>query len=277
MEDAFSQDFSRVRVHSAPGLVAPAFTTQNDVYFRPGQFDPHSREGQSLLGHELAHVVQQSSGQVPSAPSVASEMGLESHADQAGRQAANGKPVQFKGCEICGETSHRAKNCPKKQQKKEIGRKAKEFNAAKKETISKLDERSPATGAFSHKHVKESGTTLAKTSEKVAKTRTWGGGRESGRSTVTAMSPQDLADERRYAVEGLKMKESTVTPEGTVAANMGVNKPTKFAYKTQSANVQSTGEGTRQVAEEGEELAKPVLGLRGDEVHHLEGVEKEDL
>ena len=66
MEGAFGADFSGVRVHTNSGAVqmnqelgAQAFTHGNDVYFNSGKYDPGSTEGNSLLGHELTHVVQQ--------------------------------------------------------------------------------------------------------------------------------------------------------------------------------------------------------------------------
>jgi hypothetical protein len=66
MENAFSADFSRVRVHTDSqaaemnkGIQAKAFTHGRDIYFNSGQYEPHSKEGQGLLAHELAHTVQQ--------------------------------------------------------------------------------------------------------------------------------------------------------------------------------------------------------------------------
>jgi Domain of unknown function (DUF4157) len=66
MENAFSTDFSAVRVHTggqasqmSKGINAKAFTHGNDIYFDEGQYDPGSGEGKSLLAHELTHTVQQ--------------------------------------------------------------------------------------------------------------------------------------------------------------------------------------------------------------------------
>lgn len=71
MGPATSHDFKDVRVHTSPEsdnlnreLGAKAFTTGNDVFFREGQYDPHSSSGQELIAHELTHVVQQNSGRV---------------------------------------------------------------------------------------------------------------------------------------------------------------------------------------------------------------------
>lgn len=68
MEDSFGTDFSSVRVHAdsqkAPEVGALAYTQGTDIHFAPGQFKPDTTAGQELLGHELAHVVQQAEGRV---------------------------------------------------------------------------------------------------------------------------------------------------------------------------------------------------------------------
>ncbi|HEU4432000.1 MAG TPA: DUF4157 domain-containing protein [Pyrinomonadaceae bacterium] len=60
-------DFSNVRVHtdsraneSARAINAKAYTIGNDIVFATGQHSPDTQQGQRLLAHELAHVVQQS-------------------------------------------------------------------------------------------------------------------------------------------------------------------------------------------------------------------------
>jgi hypothetical protein len=65
-EGRFGHDFSRVRVHTeekagnaADRLNARAFTVGHHVVFAPGQYAPATDEGNRLLHHELAHVVQQ--------------------------------------------------------------------------------------------------------------------------------------------------------------------------------------------------------------------------
>src|SRR6185437_540785 len=66
MEPRFGHDFSNVRIHtdakaaeSAKAVGARAYTVGSNVVFGAGQYGPRSTVGQSLLGHELAHVVQQ--------------------------------------------------------------------------------------------------------------------------------------------------------------------------------------------------------------------------
>jgi len=74
MESRFSQDFSRVRVHtgaaaekSSRALGARAYTVGEQVVFGANQFAPNTSEGKRLLAHELTHVVQQSGGGAESA------------------------------------------------------------------------------------------------------------------------------------------------------------------------------------------------------------------
>jgi hypothetical protein len=65
-EPRFGADFSQVRVHSdgqaaesARAIQARAFTVGRDVVFGAGEYGTEMSEGQRLLAHELAHVVQQ--------------------------------------------------------------------------------------------------------------------------------------------------------------------------------------------------------------------------
>lgn len=98
METSFGSDFSSVRVHqgaSADQLGARAFAQGNDLHFAPGEYRPGTPEGDELIGHELAHVVQQRQGRV-SAPQgkgapVNADEGLEHEADVAGAAAARGQ------------------------------------------------------------------------------------------------------------------------------------------------------------------------------------------
>lgn len=66
MEPRFGHDFSQVRVHtdaqaadSARAVSALAYTVGRDVVFGAEQYQPGTSQGQRLLAHELAHVVQQ--------------------------------------------------------------------------------------------------------------------------------------------------------------------------------------------------------------------------
>lgn len=71
-EPRFGHDFGNVRVHSdakaaesAQVVKASAYTTGSDIVFGTGQYMPNATEGNRLLAHELAHVVQQVNGAHP--------------------------------------------------------------------------------------------------------------------------------------------------------------------------------------------------------------------
>ena len=73
---AFGRDFSHVRVHTdgmagmqARALNAHAFTMGSHIWFSSGAFDPGTRKGDTLIAHELTHVVQNDQGRMPSASS----------------------------------------------------------------------------------------------------------------------------------------------------------------------------------------------------------------
>ena len=95
METAFSTDFSDVRVHvghEATALGAIAYTWGTNIHFAPGQYNPHTLQGQKLLGHELWHVLQQKQGRVRNpfggGVAVVQDHALEAEADRMGIKAA---------------------------------------------------------------------------------------------------------------------------------------------------------------------------------------------
>ena len=82
-------DLSDVRVHTDDtadmlnrSVSARAFATGTDVYFAGGEYNPGSAEGDQLIAHELAHVVQQR-GSSTSGPLTVSQPGdaMEQEAD----------------------------------------------------------------------------------------------------------------------------------------------------------------------------------------------------
>ncbi len=102
MEEKFGEDFSAVRIHadasaqnSAAAVDARAYTVGRDIVFGSAAPDPASTAGQRLLGHELAHVVQQSRGGV--AAGIDPDPRLESEAQLAGETVAANRPVQVAG------------------------------------------------------------------------------------------------------------------------------------------------------------------------------------
>jgi outer membrane protein OmpA-like peptidoglycan-associated protein len=65
----FGFDFSHVRIHNDPtadesahSVNALAYAAGSDIAFASGQYEPGTETGRRLLAHELAHVVQQSTG-----------------------------------------------------------------------------------------------------------------------------------------------------------------------------------------------------------------------
>ncbi|HEX2572912.1 MAG TPA: DUF4157 domain-containing protein [Polyangia bacterium] len=95
MERFFDTDFSAVRVHVGPEAMeigALAFTIGTDIYFSPGQYEPHTPRGQQLLGHELTHVLQQREGRVSNplgeGVAVVQDLELEAEAERMGQAVA---------------------------------------------------------------------------------------------------------------------------------------------------------------------------------------------
>src|ERR1700694_564040 len=69
----FGADLSHVQVHTstkasnaAASLNALAYTVGSNIYFANGMYAPQTSDGQRLLAHEVAHVVQQGSVKAPS-------------------------------------------------------------------------------------------------------------------------------------------------------------------------------------------------------------------
>jgi hypothetical protein len=69
LEQLFGANFSGVRIHTnsarASGMGVGAFATGDDLHFAPREYNPDSSAGRKLIGHELAHVIQQRQGRVP--------------------------------------------------------------------------------------------------------------------------------------------------------------------------------------------------------------------
>ncbi|MCB1859388.1 MAG: DUF4157 domain-containing protein [Gammaproteobacteria bacterium] len=65
-EPRFGEDFSGVRLHTggfanqlADAINARAFVRGNDMVFGTSQYQPGTRQGRTLMAHELSHVIQQ--------------------------------------------------------------------------------------------------------------------------------------------------------------------------------------------------------------------------
>ena len=77
MEPRFNADFGQVQIHTgseavqmSQALSAKAFTHRSNIYFGENSFQPGTSDGDRLIAHELAHVVQQGAAIRPQAPSV---------------------------------------------------------------------------------------------------------------------------------------------------------------------------------------------------------------
>jgi hypothetical protein len=89
-------DLSDVRVHTDTtshdlnhAVSARAFATGTDVYFAQGEYKPNTSDGDKLIAHELAHVVQQR-GAPTSGPLTVSQPGdtMEREADSVADQVS---------------------------------------------------------------------------------------------------------------------------------------------------------------------------------------------
>jgi hypothetical protein len=99
MESLFGHNFSNVRIHqgsAAARIGTIAYTQGPNIHFSPGAYQPTTRHGQRVLGHELTHVVQQRAGRVgvPAGKDlpINEDHRLESAAHQIGAWAAQGPP-----------------------------------------------------------------------------------------------------------------------------------------------------------------------------------------
>jgi hypothetical protein len=101
MERAFNADFSAIRVHEgpeAPAIGALAYAQGADIHFAPGAYAPDDARGREILGHELAHTVQQAQGRVRTriqtkGIGLNDSAALEREADVMGARAARGRPA----------------------------------------------------------------------------------------------------------------------------------------------------------------------------------------
>jgi hypothetical protein len=97
MEDSLGHDFSTVQIirdsQQALASGAEAYAAGDTLHFAPGFYNPASAEGRALIGHELAHIVQQREGRVQASREVNGmplndDHGLESEAASLGAKAA---------------------------------------------------------------------------------------------------------------------------------------------------------------------------------------------
>ncbi len=95
MENAFGADLSAVKLYESQAVAdagAKAITQGSEIAFAPGLLDFTSFGGQSLLGHEISHVVSQARGEVTGGGFL-NDASLEARADREGAMAAAGQAV----------------------------------------------------------------------------------------------------------------------------------------------------------------------------------------
>jgi hypothetical protein len=104
MESRFGTELGHVQLHtnseaarSAKDLGADAYTTGRDIYFAQGKYAPSTAEGRGLLGHEIAHVIQQQDHPQPAAFSTSGGDALEAEAQAASEAVQGDRTVTIAG------------------------------------------------------------------------------------------------------------------------------------------------------------------------------------
>jgi hypothetical protein len=96
LAEAYGDPLADVRVHAgtqadtlARAVSARAFTVGSDIFFAAGEYRPGTPDGESLIAHEVAHVIQQR-GAPASGPLTVSQPGdaVELDAEAAARDVA---------------------------------------------------------------------------------------------------------------------------------------------------------------------------------------------
>lgn len=102
LQNVLSEDFSGVEIYAdsefANSLNAQAFTYDNKISFAPGRYNPYSKDGLKLIGHELTHVLQQR--KLPSSNANNGERNqnvatAEKKANHTGKAVANGNKTNL--------------------------------------------------------------------------------------------------------------------------------------------------------------------------------------
>lgn len=103
MAPYFGHDFGRVRVHadaraaqSAKDINARAYAAGDHIVFGARQYAPRTEAGERLLAHELAHVIQQQTGEA-SRPTVVDSPEHEREADAAADAVRSHRPIPALG------------------------------------------------------------------------------------------------------------------------------------------------------------------------------------
>ena len=147
-ENAFGADLSAVRLYRSQAVAdagAQAVTVGEKVVFAPGMLDFSSRSGQTLLGHELSHVVSQQRGEVTGSGFLNNPV-LEARADREGAMAAAGQEIAAPTAALSPVTAASASG--PMQAKKDDSKLAAAYNASKSAVAEDADD-SGATGSMS--------------------------------------------------------------------------------------------------------------------------------
>jgi uncharacterized protein DUF4157 len=102
-EQSLGKDLGNVRIHddaeaggAAVGRDARAAALGDDIAFAPGEYQPDTPEGQRLIGHEVAHTVQQRGRAADAGQVTTTQPGdpAEKEADAAGSAMNAGQPAE---------------------------------------------------------------------------------------------------------------------------------------------------------------------------------------
>ena len=110
MESAFGADLGAVKLYESEAVAeagANAVTQGSNIAFAPGMLDFTSFGGQSLLGHEISHVVSQARGEVTGGGFL-NDRALEARADREGTLAASGETVNIPTAPLSGVSADAA-------------------------------------------------------------------------------------------------------------------------------------------------------------------------
>jgi hypothetical protein len=128
MEERIGADFSGVKVHTDAhsdqlnrAIQAKAFTTGQDIFFRQSEFQPGTTDGQSLIAHELTHVVQQSGGSLQRKPKTSSGKAIR-------RSAIGGKVQRLWNVDEFKKRTYEGMTASRESELKEIEKLLEEYN-----------------------------------------------------------------------------------------------------------------------------------------------------
>jgi hypothetical protein len=291
MEQLFGASFSTVRVHPnskrASELSADACAIGDDLHFAPGEYDPNSTAGLELIGHELAHVVQQRQNRVPPGTrplprlqlgdvrpppevsdrnphEVTTDPALEREADEAGRRIARRETVAMGDGAATTKAVQAGKKRRRKGNSKTEAEQNQEKKPKKKETATdtkaqaetrKRKKRAPKGPADKNK---ESAATEQKTKKRSKKQKRTGENKSDSKVSVTQSGNQD---------------EETEEPEKTEKPAEG--EQTEDAKRTEEPEKKRGKEKSKKKEKKDEEEKKKEKSGKTDQKNEEEAEEKE--